>query len=472
MGSTAGTTGSSRGSSPKATTSSPVASRPMHEALVAPEPLLVFEDVRKACLTANVVTDDGGQDLLDANIFTVDGYFKLDVPDGRRRDLVRVSQFPYEGRPQGNLLQLRAGAKGKPRPRDGQRQTFTIEQAEPGLLSLVSTRQSTRLGQPMGQVWFRNERDGDVRSVRLDEHGRLPDDFRLAGEITDTFRVKTLAEPVKKLWNWKPTRYLAAAIHDGADFDHDKMVAHNGPIHAGKIDWNEPAQGITGNCWLVASLIAIAKSRPEFIENMIKPLDNGWFQVTFQKYDHEQQRYVPETTKVSSKLWRQHGYVNHGSTTSDNSIENMPMWFPLIEKAYAQLRGSYEASSSGFGIQAFERLLGTQPQWLGHNETSHDMAFRSMVDAVADRQPIYTQTPKTFAVGKQLSNKRGRSLVANHAYAVVDAFVEEGARYVTIRNPWANTGPNGGRATGIFTLSAQDYFAAFDGTAIGRFPDE
>ncbi len=230
-----------------------------------------------------------------------------------------------------------------------------------------------------------------------------------------------------------------------------------------------PIQGQLGNCWLVAWLSAIARVRPEHIEDMIEPLDDGRYRVTFQRYDTDAGAYVPDPVVVTPNFYRDLFRPAYGGSRNSGQRGRMELWFPIVEKAYAQLRGGYRATRSGTGVDAFERILGAPAKQLGHTLVEPSFLFTSLRDALQARLPLHTATPKDLSTIDARHRAVTEGLVANHAYTILDTYEEGGERYVRLRNPHGSGTPSGG-ARGVFALPIATFMATFDHSMIGTIP--
>lgn len=96
-------------------------------------------------------------------------------------------------------------------------------------------------------------------------------------------------------------------------------------------------QGALGDCYLLASLAAVAQENPEVLENMIRTNDNGTYTVTF--YDDGE----PVEITVTSDLPLESGspVFSGNEEQSDSPDGRAELWPLIIEKAYAQLNESY-----------------------------------------------------------------------------------------------------------------------------------
>ena len=143
--------------------------------------------------------------------------------------------------------------------------------------------------------------------------------------------------------------------------DDEKVALFKGDVSAEDI-----GQGNLGDCWLLASLAAIAECHPRLIKEAfltgrtslcgfykLKVFDiiNGtprWRVMTIDDY-------IP---------------VNKGGTPIYSQPHENELWVLLLEKAFAKILGSYDLLTGGFSRFPFTALTGNdcvEYNWEGHN---------------------------------------------------------------------------------------------------------
>ena len=153
---------------------------------------------------------------------------------------------------------------------------------------------------------------------------------------------------------------------------------------------------------------------------MVKDHGDGTYSVTFKERDRKM-KVQDVTVRVDAELYvHPSGEALYGKTgEGSNTSGDMKLFFPLIEKAYAQWKGGYEAITAG------TRGEGKELQ-------------------VQD------------AAGKPLS------IYAEHQYSVFGCREEGGRKLVTLRNPWGKVDRSDGGATGgVFTLDLATFKKCF-----------
>lgn len=120
----------------------------------------------------------------------------------------------------------------------------------------------------------------------------------------------------------------------------------------------DTAQGFAGNCFLIASMAAVANASPQVIKDAVKyDKDKGTYTVRF----YEEQyggKFKPVYIVVDSYL----------PTAKDNrkdpvyaGDEGGVMWSAIVEKAYAKWKGGYDViGEGGVGSSTMEELTGAR----------------------------------------------------------------------------------------------------------------
>lgn len=223
---------------------------------------------------------------------------------------------------------------------------------------------------------------------------------------------------------------------------YDRYIARlgNGPINE-----NGVAQGQLGNCYMLASMASVARSQPELIRDAVRDNRDGTYTVRF---------FEPNNFGSSSEVFvtvdgqmPQRGGANAYANTADANQQ----WAPIIEKAYATRYGNqYRNINAGdaVGIRTsglnVDRVLGAltgRPYRLVSVEgTPSEILWNRLQSDLQDKRPLVADSWNDAA------RVNGSPVVARHAYSVMGAGVENGVRYVDLRNPWGQVGtPNGDR---------------------------
>ncbi len=193
--------------------------------------------------------------------------------------------------------------------------------------------------------------------------GKIIDKF---GRGTVVTRHKKKGEWIEvKVWSgnggkagWMHGEYLAVepglTLEDEGDKkgqpkDYEYAEVTGKAFH-GKPSAGEAAQGAIGDCYLIAAMGALASTAggQKKLMEMVHPHGpSAEYTVTF----HEEQwdgSYKPAKVKVSAWMPVSGGnlkYALMGKPAAN--LEKVPLWPAIIEKAYAQWKGGYEAIGGG-----------------------------------------------------------------------------------------------------------------------------
>lgn len=234
------------------------------------------------------------------------------------------------------------------------------------------------------------------------------------------------------------------------------LFSEEGP----KVD--DVIQGNLGDCWLMAALASLAKTKPSFIkEKLIKqaPDDPSRVVVRLHPQGEPKDIITDKQVVVENKNHEESFYAGTKSC----------LWVALVEKAYAaSMGGSYHKLSGGQIETAFLTLTGTKnlstEQKTGEKlddrktrkeveqelsktiETTLDTEkgqkdlFTRIKDALTYGYPINMGTKKNIGEPTGKGHSSGEPMVAGmlggHGYTIIDTSESDGECWVTVRNPW------------------------------------
>ncbi len=134
----------------------------------------------------------------------------------------------------------------------------------------------------------------------------------------------------------------------------------------------------------------------------------------------------------------------------------MELWFPLVEKAYAQWKGSYNAiGNGGLSSEVFEEVLGRAGQDMSISEGRAEAVWNTLKAAVDRKSPV---SAGTYGESDE-ARYTNTGVYADHSYSVFGYEVKNGEKYVILRNPWGESEPypGDGKNDGIFSLKLKDF---------------
>ncbi|XP_070597088.1 calpain-13-like [Erythrolamprus reginae] len=191
-----------------------------------------------------------------------------------------------------------------------------------------------------------------------------------------------------------------------------------------------------GNCWVLAALGALTQQQ-QFLKNVI-PKDQG-FNHSYAGIFHFQFWYFGNWVDVviDDRLPFMDGHYLSVHPRSNNEF-----WPPLVEKAYAKLRGSYKNLHYGLISEAFVDLTGgVQLTYQLRNPTDH--LFEIMKTAALTGCLMACTTEEKKPGSLILEN----GIVQRHVYAVTDAkevpYMYRKEPLIKLWNPWGTMEWNG-----------------------------
>ena len=181
-----------------------------------------------------------------------------------------------------------------------------------------------------------------------------PDEFKFAEDGDDDGTGSTRRQQDAALPALRPK-------HEGKEYEDFEngtaFVRGEGDKHA--VDANDVKQGALGDCYLIAGMASVARASPEAIEDLIHDNNDGTFDVSLFLRPDRYSRPRRVTTTVDSRLAVKSSgrplYAGLGDTT-DGQDE---IWAPLIEKALAQQKDSYDLISGGNDLLEIKRTDGS-----------------------------------------------------------------------------------------------------------------
>lgn len=358
----------------------------------------------------------------------------------RPNDLVRVRARAPSGA-LGKWTMFRArGVSGQPRRPIIAVFRVGLRDLGNGSIKVFSLAPARPIAEPNTRLVLRNERTGDLLRLTTNEIGLLKGRWRIPGRAGDVLRIETAKEPVRLLGRLvTPESKVKSDLVSPSEL-HQKLGFVPGlrrfraPLFARRPRPFEVYQSELGNCYLASAVAALAHVRPGSLTRAIRPLGGGVYRIRFKVWNARTGRYVSKNVEVTSDLWvRPSGELLYGSTAG---LEEPPiLWWPLLEKAYARIKGSYKRIGlGGCSHHVLELLLGRPPRhfFLDSNESRPDVVWREMTEALEARLPVVAGTWPPHRSRKY----RNTGLYPDHAYAVLSCRAVNGVRRVGVRNPW------------------------------------
>ncbi len=201
-------------------------------------------------------------------------------------------------------------------------------------------------------------------------------------------------------------------------------------------NYDDVQQGELGDCYLMSALSAVAQMDPARIRRMIAPLGDGRYSVTFWvacnengilTYNPHQEIVTNEVPVVNSfSRTPQFGGTPRADASRPGQRE---LWVSLVERAYAQWRGGYQAAGNGGDAAiALEEVTGTRSRTFDPRSEDPAMIIAEVERALRDGAPVTASTSCDDTVAAR------HGLTSPHGYSVLWA----GDGVLVLRNQQAN----------------------------------
>ena len=237
-------------------------------------------------------------------------------------------------------------------------------------------------------------------------------------------------------------------------------VGSGGSLYVDGINFDDVVQGSIADCYMVSAFASLAQQDPAAIEQAITDNHDGTWDVRFFELGDDGE-YTKVTVKVDSDL-----PIEFGPTAKYGKARDpKEAWVSMLEKAYAQWKGGYEAIGNGGNSgDVFEALTGRSPTFTSTTYTPAERLFSQMTAAIADHKPVTAGTH-----GKDSGvDYTGTGVFAWHAYSMLGTSEEAGVKYVQLRNPWGRTEPGSdGKDDGVFKMKLDDFMKLYNSVNIG-----
>jgi hypothetical protein len=373
----------------------------------------------------------------------------------RPNDVVRVRARGSNGAA-GEWTTFRArGVEGRPRRLHVAVHRLGLRDLGSGTIKIFNMTPKRPIAEPGAELLVTNVRTGDRVRLVLNDRATIQGRARIAGRAGDELCVEAAGRLVGTLLT--PSAVPPRGIVRPSGW-HQKIgfvpaaKRFEAPLFVRRPQPFDVLQSELQNCYLASAAAAIAHVRPECLERAIAALGEGKYRVRFKIG----RRYEPHDVIVTSDLYvRPSGELLYGSSGASPTL-----WWPVLEKAFAALKGSYRrVGRGGTSHRVFELLLGRPPRHFFIVPDDPEPVWSELTRAVDQRLPVVAGTSPTWT-GKKFHHT---GLVPDHAYAVLGIREVSGERRITIRNPWGeDVGPPGRvRRNGAFEITQGELMRFF-----------
>lgn len=225
-----------------------------------------------------------------------------------------------------------------------------------------------------------------------------------------------------------------------------------------RVHENDVQQGNINNCYLMASISALARSNPSFIENLITDNQDGTYGVKLYLSNQRGRRSWRTVTVTGNfpMIGGSRGYTPTFAQFGDNN----EIWVMLLEKAYAKAIGGYDdLDAAGDPASALLRLSGSSGDTHYIKFMNESKIIQKITEGLNAGAPVVLGTPGAYATDlvadyREMAERAG--VVIGHAYSAVSV----SGNNVTMWNPQGT----------YVTFSAEQIKLFFLRFTVGRRP--
>lgn len=237
-----------------------------------------------------------------------------------------------------------------------------------------------------------------------------------------------------------------------------------GALYVDGLHFDDVQQGALGDCYFLSSLISVAHVDPNLIRDAITDHGDGRYTVRFFAKTKDGPSPVHVTVDGELPFDTEEQTLEYASSRHRGEL-----WVGIVEKAFAQWKGTYtRISNGGWADGPLYALTGQDSEWVESlpAEKSSDV-WKRIRDATEEGRPMVSGT---FAKSRK-KNSPSREyeelgLQDGHAYALLEAFEERGQRFVRLRDPWGNKeyghGKKDGKEDGNFVIPYEEWLRTFE----------
>ena len=333
---------------------------------------------------------------------------------------------------------------------------------------------SRPITEPGAQLRFINLRTGDIVNVTADKNGSIPKNLQIAGKAGDAIAI-AVSDGVNNV-DLKTISSTMTVIGGASDIDigddptmhKDEIKAdgtamyplkrYTGPLFVNGPSSSDVRQGAIGDCFFPSAIAAIAHQNPKAIENAITETTSATGEREFSVKFYSRSGRMEIVTVDADLYTRSWGGPIYGTTTGANDPAKMELWFPILEKAYAKWKGSYDKiGNGGSASDVLTAMTGKSTTSMGTSWNSATEIFNAIKLGGERKQPM---TAGTHDDDKKYTNS---GVYADHSYSVLGAEEVAGTKYVLLRNPWGESeAGSDGKNDGYFKLEMDKFMKLYD----------
>jgi hypothetical protein len=192
---------------------------------------------------------------------------------------------------------------------------------------------------------------------------------------------------------------------------------------------SDPRQGYLGNCYMIASMIALAQRRPESIRGLIVDQGDGTWDVKLGGQSYRLEQSFPtrgDQAPIFSKLADKEELERDGK-----KVTRWETWPMMLERAFAQRAGSYAGIENDWPRVVFREVSGPSTQLFDARSLGVEAFAAGLREGVRAGKPVCV----SFVSGV---GDFGGDLHDEHSYVVM---AEEDGKF-RLYNPWGSSHPS------------------------------
>ncbi|OGQ25865.1 MAG: hypothetical protein A2138_22010 [Deltaproteobacteria bacterium RBG_16_71_12] len=346
-----------------------------------------------------------------------------------------------------------------------------LSDAGNGKIQMANNNNSRPISEPFAKLQLENQRTGEKTVIDLDDTGRFNGVPKVNGKAGDRFTLAASDGRDNTAFRTKLPGFLevpgaggggsGAQIADPKPHKDDRkpdgtsrydLKRYTGPLFHNGISPEDVVQGNIGDCYLPAAAAALAHAMPDLLRTMIKDDGNGKFTFTFKDAWGGRDTKIDVDADFYTRSW---GGPLYGASSNSTDPARMELWWPLFEKAYAQLCGDFHTiGEGGSSSDVFEAVTGRRGFDESFSSSNADRMFTTIKQKLAKKLPVCMGTKDDHGGRGDFANS---GVFGDHTYTVLDAVERNGVKYLKLRNPWGESEPSGNGANdGIFELKISD----------------
>lgn len=213
-----------------------------------------------------------------------------------------------------------------------------------------------------------------------------------------------------------------------------------GPGDVDEVDAGDVTQGQLGDCGLHAAMIAIARTNPQAIKDLVSEKGDGTYDVTLYFEDHFWNNKSPHVINVKPTFPTDGKGNPLFSQPGDTGPKGPELWAMLIEKAFAMHAGGYDDAEGIWDKDALDLLSSADASDESVTKYSEaDMGKAINAKLKSGNFALTANTSESRLDRWTRSDDEEKEIqkwgiVMVHAYAIVG--VDESAKTIDLRNPW------------------------------------